>query len=321
MTDTPESFTSEDPSKIPLLPSEIINLKRLAEEDTKEWSCFNPSIGYSPKKGYAIAFRSSNYVILKPHGELHVTNGGKIRNRVYFADLDKNLKIKNFRRIEMPSNIEIERGIEDPKLYWRNNAWHFTAVMMEKHTPVARVCVCKLDPRAKKVVEITTYDGPNPDKPEKSWLVPNTTPSEHFDFVYGPHSIVKGNKIIQSMSTERRTANLRGNSHLVEQKDGTYLAVMHRLWTKVTRGYSPNVFGMVDGLDKNYSHYFVRFDRFGSVIEMTPGFQFISAGIEFAAGMIEYHDKLVVSFGKEDVSSHLSIIDKSLVEKMMRPVE
>lgn len=321
MTGTPAPSTSEDPSRIPKLPSEIINLKRLAEENTKEWSCFNPSIAYSPKKGLAIAFRSSNYVILKPHGELHVTNGGKIRNRVYFAELDKNLKLKNFRKIEMPSNIEIERGIEDPKLYWRNNAWHFTAVMMEKHTPVARVCICKLDAKAQKVVDITTYDGPNPDRPEKSWLLPDIKPSEYFDFVYGPHSIVKENKIIQSMSRERRTANLRGNSHLIEQKDGTYLAVMHKLWTKVTRGYSPNIFGMVDGLDKNYAHYFVRLDRFGSVIEMTPGFQFIGPGIEFAAGMVEINNNLVVSFGKEDVSSHLSIISKEVVEKMLTPIE
>ena len=306
---------------MPLLPSQIINLKRLAEEDTKEWSCFNPSIGYSPKKGYAIAFRSSNYVILKPHGELHVTNGGKIRNRVYFAELDKHLKLKNFRKIEMPSDIDLTRGIEDPKLYWRNNSWHFTAVMMEKHTPVARVSVCTLDARAKKVTDIKIYDGPNPDRPEKSWLVPDIKPSEHFDFIYGPHAIVKGNKVIQSMSTERKTANLRGNTHLLEQKDGTYLAVMHRLWTKATRGYSPNVFGMVDGLDKNYSHYFVRFDRFGSVIEMTPGFQFIGPGIEFAAGMVEMGDKLIISFGKEDVSSHLSVIDKSVVEKMMSRIE
>lgn len=321
MTDIPQSYMSEDPNKLPLLPSEIINLKRFSQEGSKEWSCFNPSIAYSPKKGYAIAFRASNYVILKPHGELYVTNGGKIRNRVYFAELDKNLKIKNFRNIEMPPNIEIQRGIEDPKLYWRNNSWHFTAVMMERHTPVARVCICVLDAKAKKIVDITTYDGPNPDRPEKSWLLPDIKPSEHFDFIYGPHAIVKGNKIIQSMSTETRTANLRGNTHLLEQKDGTYLAVMHRLWTKKTRGYSPNAFGMVDGLDKNYSHYFVRFDRFGSVIEMTPGFQFVSPGIEFAAGMVEIDGKLVISFGKEDVSSHLSIIDKSIVEKMLTTVE
>jgi len=314
------SMSDENPDRMPLLPAEIINLKRLAFTDTKEWSCFNPSIASSSKKGMAIAFRSSNYVILKPHGELHVTNGGKIRNKIFFSEVTRNFELKNFREIKMPKDIDLTRGIEDPKLFWRNHSWYFTGVMMEKHVPVARLCVCKLDSKAQEVVDISIYDGVSPERPEKSWLVPDHRPSEHFDFIYGPTSVVKSNKVVFSMSESIKLAGLRGNSHLVEQKDGSYLAVMHRLWTKKVRGYSPNSFGMIDGLDKNYSHYIVRLDRFGSIIAITPGFQFIGPGIEFAAGMVELGDKLIISFGKEDVSSHLAVIPKRLVESMLEPL-
>lgn len=312
----------EDPARFPILPAEIVNLKRFALPDSKEWSCFNPSIGQSPKKGYAIAFRASNYVIL-PHGELHVTNGGKIRNQIWFAETDKNFQLKNFRQIELDPKIKLDcpRGIEDARLFWRDGHWMMAAVMMEQHTPVARFCICTLDAKATKIVDVEIYDGVRPDKPEKNWLVPDFTPSEHFDFIYGPTAIVKGKKVINDFTTDEQISGLRGNSHLVEQKDGTYLAVMHKLWISKSRGYSPNNFGVVDWVNKNYGHYLVRFDRFGSIVEMSQAFQFIAQGIEFVGGMVEMGDNLVISFGREDVSSHLAVIPKAKALKMMKPID
>lgn len=311
----------EDPSRIPKLGAEIIDLKRFSETDDKQWSCFNPSIGFSPRKGYAIAFRSSNYVILDPHGELHVTNGGKIRNRVYFSEIDSGYKLLNFRRIEVPDEVCVTpRGIEDPRLFWRNNAWHFTGTMMEEHTPVARVCVCKLDSKAEKVVDVKVMRGTHPGKPEKSWLVPDLRANRNFDFIYGAHAIVKGDKVIYSMNDHPLSDGLRGNAHLIEQKDGTYITIMHKLWTKKVHGYSPNAFGMVEGLDKNYSHYFVRFNRHGELIEMSEGFRFVSPGIEFVGGMVEKDDTFVISFGKKDVSSHLAVVPRERVLRIMKPI-
>lgn len=311
----------EDPSRFPRITKNIINLKRFAETNDKEWSCFNPSIGYSPKKGYAIAFRSSNYVIL-PHGELYVTNGGKIRNRIYFAETDKNFRLKNFRQIPMPDNImPFPRGIEDPRLFWRDGHWMFAAVAMEEHTPVARFCICKLDARAKKIIDVQIFSGVRPDKPEKNWLVPDLKPNKYFDFIYGPTAIIKDHKIITEFSDNELISGFRGNSHLIEQKDGTYIAVVHKLWISKSRGYSPTQFGMVDYVIKNYGHYFVRFDHFGSLVETSSAFQFTGPGIEFVGGMVEMDDNFVISFGKEDVSSHLAVVPKNEVFKSMKPVD
>lgn len=310
----------EDPSQFKLLNSKIINLKRFSNENDKEWSCFNASIGYSPKKGYAMAFRSSNYVIL-PHGELHVTNGGKIQNKMFFSEIDKDFNLKNFHEIEVPETVlDTPRGIEDPRLFWRNNSWHIAAVMLEEHTPVARFCVCKLDAKAQKVMSIEIYDGVQPQKPEKNWLAADIKKNNNFDFLYGPTSIVKGDKIIYTMSDNKTIAGLRGNSHLVEQEDGTYLAVMHKLWISKKDFYSEKHFATIDWVDKNYGHYFVRFSNEGTLIEISEPFQFISRGIEFVGGMVEMDENIVISFGKNDVSSHLSVISKKEVLKMLKPV-
>jgi hypothetical protein len=311
----------EDPETFPILPSKIINLKRFAYDDTKNWSCFNASIGFSPKKGYAMAFRSSNYVIL-PHGELSVNSGVKIKNKIFFAEIGENFSLSDFREIDVPESIiPTTRGIEDPRLFWRGNNWHIAAVMMEEHTPVARFCVIKLDAKGTKATSVEIYDGVQPNKPEKNWLVPDIKKNSNFDFVYGPNAIIKGDKIIYTMSENNLIAGLRGNSHLVEQEDGTYLAVMHKLWVSKRQGYSDKQFGIVDWVDKNYGHYFVRFSDEGSIVEISPPFQFISRGIEFVGGMVEIGENLVISFGKDDVSSHLSVIPKKDVLKALRSVE
>lgn len=314
-------WPDENPEKLPLLEGEIKNLKRFALPDSKEWSLFNPSIATSPRKGMAVSFRSSNYVIMET-GELRVTMGGRITNKIWFAEINDALELQNLRQIEVPDTImPTPRGMEDPKLFWRGTSWWFTATMMEKHTPVARMAVCKLDAKATKVTDITIFDGLDPRRPEKNWMTPDRKKSDQFDFIYASNAIVSGKKIIFNTTQDARVTGLRGSSHLLEQENGTYIAVMHRLWSKKTRTYMPNNFGIIEGKDKNYAHFFVRFDRFGAMIQISEPFQFVSRGIEFAAGITQLGNNFVISFGKEDVSSHLSIVPCDTVFDMLRDVD
>jgi hypothetical protein len=77
---------------------------------------------------------------------------------------------------------------------------------------------------------------------------------------------------------------------------------------------------MRDGLSKDYTHLFARYDERGTLVELSEEFKFISSGIEFAAGMVEMGDDLVITFGKEDVSSHYARINKKLVLSMLKPI-
>jgi hypothetical protein len=308
------------PDQLPLLPGKVVNLRRFADDANQEWSLFNPSICRSADGRYAMSFRSSNYVILQS-GELYVTNGGKIRNQVWFCDMTTDLEMQNLRRITVPKSlIDTTRGLEDPKLFWRDGRWHFTATLMEEHTPVARMAVCRLDRRAQEVDDITVYDGWEVRKPEKNWMLPTLMESNHFDFVYGPNAVVLGRSIVFTMADEPRFTGLRGSSHLVEQPDGTYLAVMHKFWSKTMPMYLPDRFMAVTAKDKNYMHYLVRLNSYGEIVEMSDAFQFISRGIEFAAGLAEHGNNFVISFGKADVSSHLCTIPRDRALGMLKPI-
>jgi hypothetical protein len=293
-----------------LLSGEVTNLRRFVYEDDKAWSCFNPSIGYSPKLGYAIAFRSSNYVIMPDSGELYVETGGPIRNKVWFSEINDKFELLDLREISFEkSGHKIGRGVEDVKLFWRDGKWNFTGVFLERHVPVARMCTGVIDPVKNLALDVKLHGSTNPKKPEKNWAVA-AEPNKYFDFIHGPTSIIKDDKIIFSMSENQKIAPLRGNTNLLTLDDGTYLALNHILYTRKTSTYDARTFGMRDGLYKNYTHMFVRYDERGQLIEMGDEFQFISDGIEFAGGLVERGDELIVSFGKSDVSSHIAVIPK-----------
>ena len=297
----------------------ITNVKRFAYSDTKEWSLFNPSIGQSPQ-GYAITFRSSNYVIMPESGELHVVNGDKIRHKVVFTETNEKMEVLTLREISFAkSGLDIVRGVEDAKLFWRDDKWHFTGVVVERDIPVPRVGLFTLDPKASTAKLIELYKGQNPKKPEKNWMAPYEK-SKFFDYIHGPVSTVKGKQVIHNLSDNLKIAPLRGNTNLLTLDDGSYLAVVHILYTKKTRTYDARMFGMRDGLYKDYTHLFARYDKQGTLLELSEEFQFVSPGIEFAAGMVEMGNNLVITFGKEDVSSHYATIDKNTALRLLKPV-
>jgi hypothetical protein len=301
------------------LGGEVFNIKRFAYPDDKSWSLFNPSIGSSPQ-GYAITFRSSNYVINPDSGELYVETGGPIKNKVFFTETNENMELLDLREINFKdSGLKIGRGVEDAKLFWRDGKWHFTGVVLERDIPVARMGHFTLDPKTSAAKLIKIYKGMNPKKPEKNWMAP-TEVNKNFDFIHGSTSIVKGDQVIYSLSDNLKIAPLRGNTNLHSLNDGTYLAVVHILYTRKTRTWDGRMFGMRDGLYKDYTHLFARYDERGQLIGLGEEFKFIEPGIEFAAGMVEMGDDLVITFGKDDVSSHYARIPKWKVLKMLVPV-
>lgn len=299
---------------------EVINLRRYANPKDESWSCFNPSIAYSPKYGYAIAFRSSNYEIMSDSGELHVRTNGPVKNKVFFSETNEKFELLKFRQISFAeSGYTITRGVEDVKLFWRNNKWNFTGVFLERDVPIARMCTGILDPAKNEAYDLELYGSMNPKRPEKNWAAPNE-PNPNFDFIHSPTSVVKDRQIIFRMTDNPDIAALRGNTNLLTLKDGNYLALNHILYTTPTRTYDPRIFGVREGLQKNYTHVFVKYNQKGELIKIGEEFQFIGPGIEFAAGLVEMGENLVVSFGRGDVSSHIATMPKSHVLAQLKSV-
>jgi hypothetical protein len=158
------------------LGGKIYNVRRLANPDIKEWSATNLSIGYHESTGYIGMFRSGNYVITE-RGEYTVTDRDYIRSRIYIGSINNTTyKLENVKELavkDLSSEGELRRGLEDPKLFYRDGSWNFTAVTMEKnHTKIARMCVCKLSDDLSKVVSFEKFPGIDASRPEKNWMLP-----------------------------------------------------------------------------------------------------------------------------------------------------
>jgi hypothetical protein len=299
----------------------IYDVRRLVDPTNKNWGATNPSIGYHPRKGFVVAIRSSNYVIMG-NGAYTVTEGSTIKAHVWFAELDSEMKVKDLRKIDVSNTgFKIERGLEDPKLFWRDGSWNFTCVIMEpSHTPVARMAVAKLDPKCRKIVSFDKLPGIDAARPEKNWMLPYE-PNENFDFIYGPNQTIKGNKLTTWMTDNKDISMLRGGSNLHLLEDGTYLGVMHRTFIKNTTNWVPTTFGTTTIHLRNYVHYFVQFDQNGVIRAMSRGFIFYKEGVEFAAGLAVKGKNALVSFGREDVSSHIAELPMETILKSLLPVK
>lgn len=297
-------------------------LARFTDPTDTHWSATNPSIGYSPKKGYAVTIRSSNYYIA-PNGTYTVTHGANsIKNRIWFAELDKQFVLKNLRQIDFSMlNIKLDRGMEDPKLFWRDSAWHFTCVMMEKRfCEVARMAICRLDEKAKKVVHVERFSGIEVKRPEKNWMLP-AKENSYFDFIYGPNATVKNGVLTTLMSDNQTLHALRGSTNLLDLGDTTYLGVMHRTIGRHTTVQENNSFGSVKAYLRNYTHCFVRFDEKGKIIATSEHFQFRKSGVEFAAGIVEHQNNFLISYGVQDIAAFLVTIPKKTVLDSLEAIE
>jgi hypothetical protein len=291
----------------------IYNVRRLADPDIKEWSATNLSIGYHKSTGYIAMFRSGNYVITE-QGEYKVVVEGLIRSKIYISELDpKTYKLTNVRLLDV-KNIsdegELRRGLEDPKLFYRDNAWHFSAVTMEKgHTEVARMSICRLNKDLTAIESFEKLSGIDGVRPEKNWMTPYDK-SPYFDWIYGTNALLKENILTTYLDDNEQIAGLRGSSNLHLLKDGTYLSVVHRMWTRVIMNHNLRF----------YVHYFANYDERGKIIGISKGFIFENMGVEFAAGLCEQGDNFLISYGSKDVSSHIASMQKETVMKSLQPI-
>lgn len=298
----------------------IVDLRRFTREDNKNWGATNPSIGYHPKKGLAVAIRSSNYVI-DAHKTYRITEGKFIQSEVWFSELDANLKLRNLRKINLQgTDIDITRGMEDPKLFWRDGAWHFTCVILEGHTPVARMAVAKLDAKCTKVVSATKYPGVEYRRPEKNWMVAYE-PNPHFDFVYAANATIKNNKLTTYMNDHKELSMLRGSSNLHLLGNKTYLAVLHRKHTKIDPIFSNSTFASSEMHNMQYYHYFAQYDYYGNITGISKPFIFHKLGVEFASGIVMRGKEFLISFGRDDVSSHIASLPVKTVLESIQPIK
>jgi hypothetical protein len=104
-----------------------------------------------------------------------------------------------------------------------------------------------------------------------------------------------------------RYAGLRGGTQLVHVGDGSWLGVGHEMsWVKSR---------------KFYFHTFFLCNSHGKMTATSPPFKMATEGIEFAAGMAIDGDRVVISFGVDDMHCRLGVTSLSAILAILRPVE
>ena len=99
---------------------------------------------------------------------------------------------------------------------------------------------------------------------------------------------------------------LRGGTQLVRVADGEWLGIGHEMkWTNNK---------------KLYWHVFYTADDRGKMMASSEPIKFAPNGIEFAAGMAIDGDRVVISFGVDDMECKLAETSLSAVMAMLRPV-
>jgi predicted GH43/DUF377 family glycosyl hydrolase len=295
---------------------------RFCDPKNKNWSAFNPSIASSPD-GLGMMVRSSNYILEKIQSYNMLTEGSEIRNKLYFTELDENLRPTKLRQVKVVgADMAFRRGVEDARLFWRDGGWQALAVTLERaHTPVARLALFKFDAETDTATFVEKYDaGLDPKNIEKNWGVVSGDAVQEFDFIYDAFHIYKNGKLHKTKvapTKKQKTylESLRGGSQLLPYGSG-YIGLSHITRRTPTHMLNPTTFTYFNPALRDYSHLFVTYDHNGAVTAYSEEFDLNLSLVEFGAGMAQVDDKFVLSFGVNDISGWLVEIPIKSVKEM-----
>jgi hypothetical protein len=288
-------------------------------EQHERWSAFNPSIGSDGAGNLAITVRSSNYRIDKDFGIPDVELS-QIRNKLWFSELDSDLKLVNLREISVVG-LAHKPGVEDARLFWRDGEWFIVAATLDTVAVNrrSRLSLFSLNTDESTATYIKTYGSWDANRSEKNWMPLAYGHTDEFDYIYSSSGVYRQGTFILFEENDRAVSNFRGGSCLLPLDDGTYLAVIHQTYARSHQTFDMENQQMIASSIRNYTHRFVRYSQTGMAIEHSPEFYFDGPGIEFAAGMALVGEKLVISYGREDSTAHLATIPLVAVLDLLTP--
>jgi predicted GH43/DUF377 family glycosyl hydrolase len=255
------------------------------------------------------------------------------RNRLFIGTLNPStLTLSKIKEVDLTQaykkfHVDIFRGIEDGRLYHDGNTFRISATIWESEKiPVARMCNLPLDMSSGKPVagDIEMFDSPvDEDTVEKNWMPVHRTSLYNekdiaFDYIYNPGQTF-------TIKTKELTnvggptpSRVRGGGQLIGLENGTMLGIIHQC---VSAEYIRFANLSQEPLfRRRYVHRFMQYNEQGQIIKTTDMFNFLNKSVEFAAGLTTYNDKVLVSFGALDSSSHVASIPLKKILSALRPL-
>lgn len=295
-------------------------------------SLTNPSIlNYNGK--LLVNLRNVNYILYHAeHGVnehtwgplcyLHTEQHQVLATNNILCELDHNFNISGNSIIDT-SKLDVKPlwqfiGLEDARLVVWDSKLYLSGVRRDTTTNgEGRMELSQIvveDNQAKEIHrQRMPAPPPNGSYCEKNWMpvidkpyhfVKWTNPTELVQ--YDPNS--KTTKTVFTKSfVQLDTVDLRGGSQVIPYKNH-YLAVVHEV----------NLFRTESG-QKNatYRHRFVLWDKDFNLLRVSPRFDFMDAQVEFACGMTEYNNQILITFGFQDNASYLLVANKSTINQLI----
>jgi len=296
-------------------------------------SLTNPTI-YNDNEKLYVNIRNINYTLY--HSEkkkfehqwgplvyIHPENDWKLRTSNIFCEMNEDYSIKFHTRIDTSKFDTYEPmwdfvGLEDGRIVRWDNKLYIIGVRRDTTTNgEGRMELSELEIQDQKVLEIsrTRIPAPGDNKSycEKNW-VPIQDMPYHFVKWHNGTEVVKTDiqkntceQVILHSWRDFGTGDFRGGTQIIPYKE-YYISLVHTTYLFKSPA------GRKDGI---YRHRFIIFDKDFNIVKITNEFSFLGADVEFAIGMTEHNDNILITFGFQDNAAYLLAVPKTFFENFI----
>lgn len=290
----------------------------------------NPSI-YNDNGKILVNLRNINYTLY--HSEkkkfehhwgplvyIHPENDQHLRTWNYMCELDDNMRIKYYTKIDTSKFPDKELwefvGLEDARIVRWEGKLYISGVRRDlDHIGTGRMELSEIEFVDNQVKEVKQYRIPTPDNKEsyceKNWMPILDMPFHYVKWTNGTEVVKydretnKTKTVVLTSWKDLGTRDLRGGSQVIPLGNSHRMCLVHEtdlFWSKAGRK------------DATYRHRFVIWDKDWNLVKVSKLFSFMEAEIEFAVGMAEYKGNYLITFGYQDNAAYLLRVPKKAVE-------
>lgn len=190
----------------------------------------NPSIARDKSGQIWISLRSNTVQVKKNLGLIGDHRPKHYINHLYIGKLDEDTyNITNLKEVTPATKSDqdfFEWGIEDVRIFWRDDGLHGIGVLVDTKSGKQKVSQAEiLIDHSKGTYTLYKAYGQPRNHTEKNWSPP-TEHTPHFDFAYSPTEVVKGDQILG----DEYDGYIHGGTQLLPYKDG-WLTIVHTVMT------------------------------------------------------------------------------------------
>jgi len=292
----------------------------------------NPSMFIDEDDVIKVNLRHVNYTFYHSEAKLfqhqwgpltyiHPEHDMHLRTWNWYLELDNDLNITRYNKVDTSKFDTYEPqwdfvGLEDARIFRWGGKLYLSGVRRDT-TKIGqgRMELSEIIVDKDSVIEVSRVriEPPKDSYCEKNWMPVMDMPF-HYVKWSNPTEVVKTDPVTGKAETVFLTervpimADFRGGSQVIKFR-GFYLAVVHEV----------NLFksevGRKDGL---YRHRFLMWDEHFNLVRYSPIFAFMDAHVEFATGMVEQGDSMLISFGFQDNAAYVLRVKSDILEKFIK---